>query len=105
MGIARMVFEYKFTGFKSPPQGADNNEIDFDLFHFLLGIETLLDSFLGDLDVEIVLAEFSGLVLISFHVALAMFIFNLGLNKVVLGLGMSDEVNHNCGFYFIICEL
>jgi hypothetical protein len=89
-----MAFENNPTRFKGSSQRTDNNIINVSAFHFLFGLKTLLDSVFSNFYIEVILAELGGLVLIGFHVLLAILIFNLSLDKVVFGLSVADEVNH-----------
>lgn len=65
-----------------------------DTFHALSGLETLLNAKFSNFNIKILFAELSSLVLVCFHVFRAKVIFNLGLNEVVFGLCVTNEVNH-----------
>jgi hypothetical protein len=89
-----MVLENEPTSLKGPSQRTDNNIINMSAFHFLSGLKTLLNSMFSNFDIEVILTELGSLILFGFHILLAILIFNLSFDKVVFGLGVTDEVNH-----------
>lgn len=89
-----MVLKNEPTCFKGSSQRTYNNIINMSAFHFLSGLETLLNSMFSNFHIEVFLAELGSLILLCFHILLAILIFNLSFDKVVSGLGVTDEVNH-----------
>ena len=103
--IAGMVLKNEPTCFKGPSQRTDNNIINMSAFHFLSGLETLLNSMFSNFHIEVILAELCSLILLGFHILLAILIFNLSFDKVVSGLGVTEEVNHGMSDFRLLIFL
>jgi hypothetical protein len=92
-----VVFKDQIAGHQRASQGTDNNQVNINIFHFLPGLHRLLNPFLGNLHIKIVLAELVRQKLNLFGIVGPKLSLKITIHSVVFGLGVSDEIDHALG--------